>query len=54
LAKWGRTLAEERDHRVTEQARDDDAPRGLQALRGHVTRDLTTELETELREKGFA
>jgi hypothetical protein len=52
LALWGRTLAEERDHRVKQEG-DDTSARGLQALRGHVTRDLMTELDTELRRKGL-
>jgi hypothetical protein len=53
LALWGRTLAEERDHRVKQQEGGDTSARGLQALRGHVTRDLMTELDTELRRKGL-
>jgi transcriptional regulator with XRE-family HTH domain len=54
LASWGRTLAEERDHRVQQQGGDaETTPRGLQALRGHVTRELLTELETILSQKGL-
>jgi hypothetical protein len=45
--RWGRTLAEERDHRLSEQARSA-SPRSRQALRGHITRDLLAELEDEL------
>jgi transcriptional regulator with XRE-family HTH domain len=48
VARWGRTLAEERDHRLREQAQEV-TPRGLQALRGHVTRELITELSEVLR-----
>jgi len=47
---WGRTLAEERDHRLSEQAGELSA-RSRQALRGHITRDLMTELEAELRDQ---
>jgi hypothetical protein len=51
MRRWGRTLAEERDHRLSEQGRDT-TPRSRQALRGHITRDLMTELEDELRDQG--
>jgi transcriptional regulator with XRE-family HTH domain len=51
LATWGRTLAEERDHRVRTQDVGESSPRGLQALRGHVTRELLTELDATLTEK---
>jgi len=47
LSLWGRTLAAERDHRLSEQARDASA-RSRQAVRGHITRDLMTELRAEL------
>jgi hypothetical protein len=47
MRRWGRTLAEERDHRLNEQV-GDISPRSRQALRGHITRDLITELEAEL------
>lgn len=46
---WGQTLTAERDVRVAERAGDDAGERSLQALRGHVTRQLTTELEPEVR-----
>lgn len=43
LAQWGRTLSEERDSRVAE--RKPDVPTNqVQALRGHVTRQLVAEL----------
>ncbi len=42
---WGHGLAEERDARVAKQAADDAPPRTLQALRGHVTRELLAEIE---------
>jgi hypothetical protein len=48
IRHWGRTLAEERDRRLTDQA-GDVSLRRRQALRGHITRDLMTELEHELR-----
>lgn len=41
---WGRSLAEERDRRVSEQWRDEITLRPLQAIRGHVTRALLGEL----------
>jgi hypothetical protein len=47
IALWGRTLAAERDHRLSEQATDLPA-RSRQALRGHITRDLMSELDEEL------
>jgi hypothetical protein len=47
LRRWGRTLAEERDHRLSEQTAELSA-RSRQALRGHITRDLLTELQDEL------
>jgi hypothetical protein len=47
LRLWGRTLTAERDHRLSEQAADLSA-RSRQALRGHITRDLMTELRAEL------
>jgi hypothetical protein len=49
MRRWGRTLAKERDYRLSEQA-DDVSPRSRQALRGHITRDLMAELEDELRD----
>jgi hypothetical protein len=48
IRRWGRTLAEERDHRLNERA-GDVSLRRLQALRGHITRELMAELEDELR-----
>jgi hypothetical protein len=47
---WTRTLSEERDRRVAEQAPPDTSPRAMQALRGHVTRALLQELEPRLVE----
>lgn len=49
LRCWGRTLSEERDARVAERAGPDASPRSLQALRGHVTRELVNELVEEYR-----
>ncbi len=48
IRRWGQTRAEERDHRLSELA-GDLSPRSRQALRGHITRDLMTQLEDELR-----
>jgi transcriptional regulator with XRE-family HTH domain len=42
---WGRSLTEERDWRVSEKAGDDMTPRTVQAIRGHVTRELLGELQ---------
>ena len=41
---WGRSLTDERDRRVAEQAPADISSRALQALRGHITRALLLEL----------
>lgn len=53
---WGCSLTDERDRRVaealTERSEDNVDPRRLQALRGHVTRSMLTELDqlaTEVR-----
>jgi transcriptional regulator with XRE-family HTH domain len=52
MSRWGHTLAEEREHRLAERSGEDVSARQLQALRGHVTRELMTELEPELRDTG--
>jgi transcriptional regulator with XRE-family HTH domain len=41
---WGRSLTDERDRRVAEQAPGEVSSRALQALRGHITRALLLEL----------
>ncbi len=46
---WHRPFAEERDRRAIEAADHDAPPRTIQALRGHVTRELLAELEPEIR-----
>jgi len=51
-ARYGRSLTAERDRRVAEQAPADASPRSLQALRGHVTRALLSELDPILNQKG--
>jgi len=43
MTLWGRPLSEERDRRLVEQP-EGMSPRRLQALRGHITRSLITEL----------
>lgn len=48
---WGRTLTEERDTRVRDRVDDNTSPRSLQAMRGHVTRELTAELDDVLKER---
>lgn len=50
--RWGRGLAEERDARVADLVSDDATPRTRQALRGHVTRGLMSELEPLFNRKG--
>ncbi|WP_369186563.1 helix-turn-helix domain-containing protein [Streptomyces sp. R08] len=48
LQRWDRTLSQERDLRL--QQRRPEAPKGqLATLRGHITRELLTELEHDLR-----
>jgi len=49
---WGRSLTSERDARVAERVADENpSRRTLQALRGHVTRELTTELRGALADE---
>lgn len=45
---WGRSISEERDARIAERIRDK-KPRTIQALRGHVTRTLLSELRSVLK-----
>lgn len=46
---WKRSLSAERDRRVAAEAPAGATPRALQALRGHVTRQLLAELEPVLQ-----
>lgn len=48
--RWGRGLTEEREARTDERRREgnDLSPQRLQALRGHVTRELLREIRDEL------
>ncbi|MBT2449416.1 hypothetical protein J7F03_20435 [Streptomyces sp. ISL-43] len=48
LNRWERTWSEERDRRLAGRAAEA-TPRQLQALRGHITRELLTELEEDLK-----
>jgi len=48
-ALWNRSFTEERDARVAGAARTDATPRSVQALRGHVTRQLIQEIEPVVR-----
>ena len=48
FGRWGHSLTAERDMRVTAAA-EGASPRTTQALRGHVTRQLVTELEPIVR-----
>jgi len=47
---WSRSLAEERDLRISERMQGKDL-RTIQALRGHVTRALLGELRSILKSK---
>lgn len=47
--RWGRTLTAERDERVAATAPVGGSVRTLTALRGHMTRQLVAELESEIR-----
>lgn len=46
--RWGHGLTAERDARVADRTGGQTSARSLQAVRGHVTRELLTELQTEL------
>lgn len=48
---WGRSLTEERDHRVGKMVPPDTDPSTVQAVRGRVTRKLVGELMPLLREE---
>lgn len=48
--RYGRSFTAERDARVDEQAPADASPRSIQALRGHVTRAMLTELAPVLEQ----
>lgn len=48
-ALWGRSFTAERDARVAERAAEGASDRSLQAIRGHVTRDLTEQVQSHLQ-----
>ena len=49
---WNRDLTTERDARVSERTEDKEvSARSLQALRGHVTRELLNELRRHIKQK---
>jgi hypothetical protein len=48
---WGRGLSEERDRLVQNRATADMSPRTVQALRGHITRELLNQLGDALSVK---
>ena len=48
---WRRNFSEEREHRVAERGGADASTRSLQALRGHVSRELINELRCALEEE---
>ena len=52
LTLWGKTLTDERDARAEKQVSGDASPGRLQAIRGHMTRDLLNELQPVLEKKG--
>jgi transcriptional regulator with XRE-family HTH domain len=47
---WGRSLTEERDRRLEQEINTTAASKSVQALRGHITRQLLAELEPYLGE----
>lgn len=51
LKLWGRSLTSERESRVERKAKKEASRRSLQALRGHVTRQLLDELREALPER---
>ena len=48
LERWGKPLTEERDERAEAAAKQEESSRSLQALRGHITRQLLAELEQKI------
>ena len=50
-AVWGWSLSNERDHRVEDAAPQGSSARTVQAVRGHVTRELLKELEPVIAER---
>jgi transcriptional regulator with XRE-family HTH domain len=46
---WRRSLTEERDRRLSDRVADDISARSRQAARGHITRELLSELEPAIR-----
>lgn len=48
MLRWKRTLTRERDRRTIERAGPDASARTLQAIRGHVTRELLDELALDV------
>jgi transcriptional regulator with XRE-family HTH domain len=46
--RWNLGLTDERERRIAERAGPDASPRTLQAIRGHVTRELLAELRPEV------
>jgi len=48
---WGQPLASERDARTQQRLAPDAPPRTLQAVRGHVTRELVADLKQALRSR---
>lgn len=52
LRRWNRGLTEEREARVQERAAKDASSRSVQAVRGHVTRELIQELRDERKRHG--
>jgi hypothetical protein len=46
---WRRSMTDERDRRLRQETQGNVSPRRLQALRGHVTRQLIAELKVHLK-----
>jgi transcriptional regulator with XRE-family HTH domain len=45
LGRWGHSLAAERDRRLKARAKPGASDRSIQALRGHITRELLDEIQ---------
>ena len=52
FGRWGRSLTDERDARVSTAYLEEASPRATQARRGHITRQLLEELKPILRKAG--
>lgn len=48
-SRWGMGLTDERERRLAERVRDRTVRRSVQAMRGHITRQLVDEIEPIIR-----